>query len=199
VIVSPASIKSAWVPFEIGYFTALKRRVLPYLVHPSTDLPGYLSSLKHIATMEELSAYFSRVKNDWDSMQNNHFPSLPNVIVRYSPGLTRSRLGNFITLVTFFVENHDTQKVFMSSVSLLLDDGRRLQITNDGLTGAAIPRQVLEPGQRMDVTITRKDLDANSIRPENVVGVVAVDDIGRRFHGDPSHLQACLAELVSRA
>ena len=43
VVVSPASVKSQWVPYEIGYATALRKPILPFLTHPSIDLPGYLA------------------------------------------------------------------------------------------------------------------------------------------------------------
>ena len=42
VIVSPASLKSGWVPFEVGFAIGRGIHVLPLLTHPSLDLPGYL-------------------------------------------------------------------------------------------------------------------------------------------------------------
>src|SRR3954451_11474193 len=47
VIISPASLKSHWVPYEVGLATAMKKRILPFLVHPSLDLPGYLQNYHH--------------------------------------------------------------------------------------------------------------------------------------------------------
>ena len=48
VIISPASLKSQWVPYELGYCTALKCRILPFLTHPSLDLPNYIANLKYL-------------------------------------------------------------------------------------------------------------------------------------------------------
>jgi len=195
VIVSPASLKSVWVPYEIGYFSALKRPILPFLTHSSLDLPSYISALKHVGSIDELSAYFARAKTEWDSLPSPTSAPHPDVRVRYSPAITKNRLGGFTTLVAFVVENHDTNPVFMNNVSLLLDDNRRMQITHDGITGVPIPRQTLQPGQRMDVQISRDAFDGDSIRPENVIAVVATDDIGRQFYGDPNRLQATLEEI----
>src|SRR4051812_46756221 len=42
IIISPASLKSQWVPFELGQATALDKIVLPFLVHSSVDIPLYI-------------------------------------------------------------------------------------------------------------------------------------------------------------
>ncbi|OYP35628.1 toll/interleukin-1 receptor domain-containing protein [Rhodopirellula sp. MGV] len=52
VVVSPASLDSAWVPYEIGHARALKKQILPFLTHPSLKLPNYLSRLSHINTLD---------------------------------------------------------------------------------------------------------------------------------------------------
>jgi hypothetical protein len=195
VVVSPASLKSVWVPYEIGYFSALKRPILPFLTHPSLELPPYISSLKHVGSIDDLRGYFARPKTEWGSFPLATSAARPDVRVRYGPAIVKTRLGGITTLVAFVVENHDTNPVFMNNVSLLLDNNYRMQITHDGITGAPIPRQTLQPGQRMDVHITRDAFDGDSIRPENVIAVVATDDIGRQFYGDPNRLQATLEEL----
>ncbi len=58
VILSPASLKSQWVPFEVGYATALGKRILPYITHPSLDIPSYLQRLHHISDLEDIRSYF---------------------------------------------------------------------------------------------------------------------------------------------
>ena len=58
VILSPASLKSQWVPFEIGYATALGKRILPYMTHPSLDIPSYLQRLHHISNLQDIRSYF---------------------------------------------------------------------------------------------------------------------------------------------
>lgn len=58
VILSPASVKSQWVPYEVGYGRALHKRVLPFLTHPSIDVPGYMGDLRRISDIEEMREYF---------------------------------------------------------------------------------------------------------------------------------------------
>lgn len=59
VILSPASLKSYWVHYEIGYASALRKRVLPYLTHPSLDTPGYIRDLKYFTTIEQIHECFA--------------------------------------------------------------------------------------------------------------------------------------------
>ena len=54
VIVSPASLKSHWVPYEIGYGTALGKKILPHLVHPSLDVPHYIKDLSYTTRLEQI-------------------------------------------------------------------------------------------------------------------------------------------------
>ena len=54
LIVSPASLKSMWVPFEIGFAFGTGKQVLPVLTHPSLDLPGYLGDPAHKTGIEDL-------------------------------------------------------------------------------------------------------------------------------------------------
>lgn len=58
VVISPASLKSQWVPFEIGHALATGKRVLPMLTHPSLDAPDYLRGLKYIASIEAAREFF---------------------------------------------------------------------------------------------------------------------------------------------
>jgi len=59
VILSPASLKSAWVPYEVGYACALGKRILPFLTHPSLDVPDYIRDLKYLTEIVEIEEYFS--------------------------------------------------------------------------------------------------------------------------------------------
>ena len=58
VIVSPASLKSQWVPFEVGHAMALGKKILPFLTHPSIDAPEFLRKLNYKTTIEDVCAYF---------------------------------------------------------------------------------------------------------------------------------------------
>lgn len=61
VVVSPASVKSQWVPYEIGYATALRKPILPFLTHPSIDLPGYLADLRFITDLDQIRTFIGQV------------------------------------------------------------------------------------------------------------------------------------------
>lgn len=57
VIISPASLKSQWVPFEIGHATGLGKKILPFLTHPSLDVPAYLQRLHHKTDLKAVQDY----------------------------------------------------------------------------------------------------------------------------------------------
>ena len=48
VVISPASIKSQWVPYEIGRDTANDKIILPLLTDPRMELPDYVEREKGI-------------------------------------------------------------------------------------------------------------------------------------------------------
>ncbi len=58
VVVSPESLKSQWVGYEIGLANAHDIQILPYLVHPSLELPGVLATYDHISDLSEIEKYF---------------------------------------------------------------------------------------------------------------------------------------------
>ena len=58
VVISPASLKSNWVPYEVGYAQALRKTILPFLMHPSIDLPGYLQRLHYKTELQQVVEYF---------------------------------------------------------------------------------------------------------------------------------------------
>jgi hypothetical protein len=57
VIISPASLKSQWVPYEIGHATALGKKIIPLLTHPSLEVPTYLHDLKYTTHLEDVKEY----------------------------------------------------------------------------------------------------------------------------------------------
>lgn len=59
VIVSPASLKSHWVPYEIGRGGGREKTILPYLTHPSLDVPDYIRELKYATSVDQLRRYFA--------------------------------------------------------------------------------------------------------------------------------------------
>ena len=64
VILSPASLKSAWVPFELGGAIALGKKLLPFLTHPSLDLPAYLRDIRTAQSIEEVIQFLGYLKSE---------------------------------------------------------------------------------------------------------------------------------------
>ncbi len=58
LVLSPASLKSGWVPFEIGYASARGRQVLPLLSHPGLQLPEYLGDIKYLVSKDAALEHF---------------------------------------------------------------------------------------------------------------------------------------------
>lgn len=63
IILSPASIKSPWVHFEIGHAFGSGKVALPFLTHPSLDVPQYLKDLLWIENREDLCRYFEQERS----------------------------------------------------------------------------------------------------------------------------------------
>lgn len=61
VVISPASLKSAWVPYELGHGSALRKRILPFVTHPSLDLPSYISKLSYITRTDQIPAKLKKL------------------------------------------------------------------------------------------------------------------------------------------
>jgi len=61
VILSPASLKSQWVTFEIATALALEKKVLPFLVHPSLEVPQFLNDISFLKSLDDLSSYFGEI------------------------------------------------------------------------------------------------------------------------------------------
>lgn len=59
VIISPASLKSQWVPYEIGVAAGRGLKILPYLTHPSLDAPTYIRNLKYFTEIGQVQDFFS--------------------------------------------------------------------------------------------------------------------------------------------
>jgi len=85
VILSPASIKSQWVPYEVGYGRALNKIVLPFLTHPSIDVPSYMGDLRRISRIPEMREY----------LENNPLPQVvesPTTRIEPVPAQTVSKI-----------------------------------------------------------------------------------------------------------
>jgi len=61
VVISPASLKSQWVPFEVGHAMGAGKVVLPFVTHPSIERPGYLADLHYVASLKDVELYFKEL------------------------------------------------------------------------------------------------------------------------------------------
>jgi hypothetical protein len=61
VIISPGSLKSHWVSYEVGFATARGKRLLPFLTHPAIDPPTFIADLSYAENLEQVREYFT----DW--------------------------------------------------------------------------------------------------------------------------------------
>ena len=59
VVVSPASLESHWVPYEIGHASALGKPVLPFLTDPLCSPPQFIRDLNCATSIEQVSKYFA--------------------------------------------------------------------------------------------------------------------------------------------
>jgi hypothetical protein len=58
VVVSPASLKSNWVAFEIGQAAALGKVILPFLLHPALDVPEFIRQYHYKLQVSEIREFF---------------------------------------------------------------------------------------------------------------------------------------------
>ena len=193
VIVSPASVKSQWVPYEIGYSTAKGLRILPYFVHPSTDVPGYMSDLKRISKLDELTDYFSNTFNA-DASKSSPLPDLKLVV---QPSMMAHPTMGMIKMLSITAQNHSDIPVFLGNFSIKLDTDTQLMILTDGATGRPIQRKRLEPGEAYGINITRETFEGDNAEHGNMLNARVVDDIGREYLADADEFAKSLAELMS--
>lgn len=124
----------------------------------------------------------------------------PNVRVRASAALAGLRQGSAEALLAIRVENHSLGLVFVRNISLELADKKAL-FFRLGLSyqGAERPRE-LRAGESCDFHISLPQLFSDGRTPEQFLGVITVDDIGRtfRFEGEEFNkiMEALYAEHV---
>src|ERR1039458_6772162 len=58
VIISEHSRNSEWVPYEVGYATALRIQVLPFLTTPTIALPNFLRELNAISSIDQFKTHW---------------------------------------------------------------------------------------------------------------------------------------------
>ena len=60
-ILSPASLKSQWVMFEIGFAVGAEKDVLPFLTDPDLDIPDFIRDLRCASSLEKVRSFFSEI------------------------------------------------------------------------------------------------------------------------------------------
>ncbi len=58
VILSEHSLDSNWVPYEMGFAAALRKRLLPFVTQPSLQLPLYISDLSYVKDVAQVREFF---------------------------------------------------------------------------------------------------------------------------------------------
>lgn len=58
VVISRASLKSAWVPFEVGNAMGTGKVILPYVTSPRIKRPSYLSGFLYASSLKQISDFF---------------------------------------------------------------------------------------------------------------------------------------------
>lgn len=124
VIVSPGSLKSQWVAYEVGYGTGTNKRLLPYLTHPELDLPEFMSDLSYVTSLDEIQDFFS-TNTDWQKSQDKTYGNSDGQQV--SGELARSRL--------------ETLQSQMQKIERVLTDMNKLQKIN--VDGGITPDQIV--------------------------------------------------------
>jgi ribose transport system substrate-binding protein len=59
VLLSPASIKSQWVAYEIGLARGRGVQILPFLMHPSIEVPSFIAGLNYKSDFTQIEDYFT--------------------------------------------------------------------------------------------------------------------------------------------
>lgn len=130
VIVSPASVKSSWVPYEIGRASALQKTILPYLTHRSIDLPSYVNDKRFLASINEVREYFSCIESvdigSAISMTKNRGMSTRTIklIMRYVKGDGNEQLSAAKELLELQIPC--AIHIILSDLESKIDDVKRL-------------------------------------------------------------------------
>lgn len=63
VLISPGSAHSAWVAYEMGYARGRRITLVPYLLHPRMDVPGFIANIRHLRTRSEEAKFIASLQN----------------------------------------------------------------------------------------------------------------------------------------
>lgn len=88
IIVSPSSLESLWVGYEIGHAKALGKKIIPFLVYPTSDVPTLISRLNFYADLGRVESYFQHLSKISEKTQNG------SDLERVAKKLSSPRTGN---------------------------------------------------------------------------------------------------------
>lgn len=158
-VLSPTSVRSQWVPFEIGQAIALGTPVLPYLTAKSVELPGFLHDLHAVRSIDEFEEHLAA------ALEDGH------------PLGTRGQLGPFSGYYLGMTWSPDSQRILVERVNCRqLGDRLRGTISTVGVL-ARNPNGssyscVARPNSRYSVTGSVRErlfvLSYQSVRPEEI-------------------------------
>src|SRR5688572_10441442 len=58
VVISPASLKSQWMPYEIGFVTGKGKTIIPFITDSSLELPADIKGLKSLLQVSQIQEHF---------------------------------------------------------------------------------------------------------------------------------------------
>lgn len=196
VILSPASLKSLWVPYELGFCTALNRPILPYFTHPSLDPPSYIADLKHVASISELCEFFTSTFPALSKARGNQLsPAKPDIRIRSRFGIVEHD-REFLQVVVISVANHGALPVFIRQTNVITIDHGILMLSSDSVEDQPQSPKLLQPGERIDVFLSHERARQIRIKPASLMQVRAENDIGHEFEGDPEELREAVTLLL---
>jgi hypothetical protein len=150
VVLSPASVKSQWVPFEIGQAVGLDKRVLPFLTHPSVEIPAFLQKFHYETSIEGVTSFFRSAHTTLASAVEADVgnPSRPLVLIdRYYSEIIEAE--------------EDDQRYLLEKVGIVnRGNATAVNIVIPEIrfagrwTRALIPLATLGPGESVDVEIS---------------------------------------------
>jgi hypothetical protein len=197
VIISPASLKSQWVPFETGNAIANKLPILPLLCHPSLDLPGYLSSRRYLTDNEQAIEFFQSTA--WKLLLDSRLSEIESSESELLNGVKTDRnssvfvflrvpalqSGDLVSMLRTMPAVVEAAAVYSEYDVIACLSGRSSQIGNAVLEIAGIPKvkeqriYVVDSDHSDDLSI-----DPSFGKPNGVYAYVVIDVLGR----DPSHV-----------
>ena len=93
VVVSPSSLASPWVPYEIGHASALRRMVLPYVADAPENIPQYIRNLSCVTGLDVVRAYFTdRFPAVADRIRSRMVLADPSEPARTVPWITEAEI-----------------------------------------------------------------------------------------------------------